>query len=83
MFHVGDRVRYKGPHYFRGYEGTVVCDDSGRIGVCFDSPMSGHSLDGRCAMGHGFWTFGGNLEPVEDTAFSPAPEAEFLSAITC
>lgn len=62
-FHIGDRVYEEkiGP-------GTVVCIDGAApaIGVCFDEAFGGHSLGGRCAPGHGYWVYRGDLTHIDD-----------------
>jgi len=53
-FHIGDRVYEEK----RG-AGTVVCIDDcpPNIGVRFDEAVGGHSLNGCCEEGHGYWVF--------------------------
>ena len=82
MFHIGDRVRYIGETSPHNCEGTVVCAGFNDVGVRFDKHVGGGNLYGRCESGHGVWCLSHNLALVEPPLFSPAPEADFLSAIT-
>lgn len=58
-----------------GMAGTVLCneiEDDGTVwvGVVFDEYFDvGHSLDGRCDSGHGYWVREKYLDYYEDKPF--------------
>ncbi len=59
-FKVGDRVVFASSPFFMvrtGDTGTVVHLDRGalNIGVAWDRNIGGHSCDGRCVPGHGYY----------------------------
>ena len=69
-FQVGDRVRLICSEFSVGMPvgqtGTVreVCEIS--IGVESDNHSNGHSLNGRCQDGYGWWISYANLELIEE-----------------
>lgn len=73
-FHVGQRVKatasYCNNCRIINKVGTIVyvSDDEDRCGICFDEYISGHSCDGRCNHGHGWFIPCTLLVPVD---FSP------------
>lgn len=60
-FKIGDRVKVNlislGNEEWRGKKGTVVDfkDDGDLVGIDFDEKGIGHTLDGKCKDGHGWW----------------------------
>lgn len=59
-FSIGDHIVMTRTHCRakEGMTGTVVMLPTSmeyRYGVCFDEPMNGHSLSGRCPAGYGHW----------------------------
>lgn len=59
-FFIGDHIVLTRTHCNakEGMTGTVVTLPTSmepRYGVCFDEPMNGHSLSGRCPAGYGYW----------------------------
>lgn len=68
-FVVGDRVcaiRDVSQAIKPGCLGTVVVveNDTYLIGIEWDKNFGGHSLDARCAMGHGWWTNPDDLKVI-------------------
>ena len=65
MFKKGDRVvivedcRLNVEKDCRGVAGVVhnVCTIDDEVEVIFDSPMGGHTLNGRCKRGHGWYFY--------------------------
>lgn len=73
MFCVGDRViSLKKMCTFdgdieAGDIGTVVLKDGGNdIAVAWDRNVGGHSFDGLCKYGHGWWTIRGLIQILEE-----------------
>lgn len=62
-FKVGDRVKCI-HRDIKGYGkvGTVVKNGDTSCGVKFDEAIGGHSLDGTCENGYGWWIDSNNLE---------------------
>ena len=68
MFNVGDRVRYirDGMRVY-GEDGTVCAILRGdgfnisHVGIRFDMWCSGHSCNGACPIGYGYWARPRNL----------------------
>ena len=57
-----------------GMVGTVLCnevEDDGAVwvGVVFDENFGGHSLDGQCDSGYGYWVREECLDYYEDKPF--------------
>lgn len=72
-FNIGDRVVYiddspvAHPNIFIGYNGTVCSVEGCRIGVRWDDQIQfGHSCDGACEKGFGWYVFESQLRRDED-----------------
>lgn len=70
-FKVGDRVRCVesfGNDKIVGKLGTIIAKGIGSAswGVFFDKYINGHSLDGKCEAGYGWWIPEGMLEKVRN-----------------
>ena len=95
---VGDKVSYQskvaaGSKIKFGEIGTVRVVEDGQVGVVFDRNIGGHSLDGRCANGYG-WYFYRDTGPKvsslirvaeeSDSTFDESEEMnEFMNFIKC
>lgn len=70
QFQVGDRVRLICSEFSVGMSvgqtGTVREADEISIGVESDNHSNGHSLNGLCQNGHGWWIHSANLELIEE-----------------
>lgn len=57
-----------GPHV--GDTGTVICEDTvdpRRVGVVYDKRvLYGHTLNGRCNVGCGWFTLKSHTKPISD-----------------
>ncbi len=68
-FKVGDRVRCVESFANAdtvGELGTIVAKGSDSWGVAFDKYINGHSLDGECEAGYGWWIPEDMLEKVHN-----------------
>ena len=79
MFNIGDRVRYIGvtryPEPQFGFEGTVDLMNTILVGVEWDAPFAGHTLDGALSSGRGWWVQYSELEKVGKDYDRPLEEA--------
>ena len=70
QFQVGDRVRLIRPELSAsllvGETGTVKVVMGVSVGVESDNYSHGHSLDGRCQNGYGWWIYDENLELIKE-----------------
>lgn len=66
-YKVGDRVVCKGDYdnkNIAGKVGTVKVDGSTITGVEFDEYANGHSCNGKCKCGYGWWVCEGSLKAI-------------------
>lgn len=64
-FKTGDRVVFIGDvDSIKGKVGTVI-DTNMYVYVEFDDYIGGHSLDGRCKLGHGWYCSFSHLKDID------------------
>ena len=74
IYEKGDRVcisdtgYISNKHLHKGSTGTVTClsVDKNIIGVSWDSNIAGHTLDGTCKNGYGWWIPAYRIELVDE-----------------
>lgn len=73
VFQAGDRVEMVNPEIcdwkmrlVEGTHGTVLAIERHHIGVEWDIDIDGHSLNGMCERGYGWWVPSESCKPYAD-----------------
>jgi hypothetical protein len=81
-FNIGDRVVaidvYDGNEKIVGVSGNIISiRDNGNCAVEFDEYVGGHSLEGRCEDGYGWYVTQSCLDHLQDYLIQLAPPMSY------